>query len=194
MKHDNDSQWGPHDALGRMIAAVPYVETAPDLPARIVRSLRPKRLSWFGRCRRWVSAPITVSFKPLTAVMAAGLAIVSGGFYYHLAQHEMTAGPAAMHAVQRVPVLFRFKDRAAQSVSVIGTFNQWDPKGYEMAQDPGTGSWVLRIDLAPGKYDYVFLVDGKALAPDPLADISKADDFGHQSSVIFIKGKNGQTL
>lgn len=47
----------------------------------------------------------------------------------------------------------------ARDVLLAGTFNDWDPKGIVMErQDDGT--WRTELELAPGRYEYKFVVDG----------------------------------
>jgi len=47
----------------------------------------------------------------------------------------------------------------AQSVALIGDFNQWQPATHPMTRMPD-GGWVIRIDLPHGHHQYQFLVDG----------------------------------
>jgi 1,4-alpha-glucan branching enzyme len=49
---------------------------------------------------------------------------------------------------------------AAQSVSLAGTFNGWDPSSLPMRIEPG-GDWKLAVALPPGRYEFKFIVDGE---------------------------------
>jgi enterochelin esterase family protein len=74
----------------------------------------------------------------------------------------------------------------AEAVVIYGSFNNWiQTKNYCGREGDG---WVCRIDLAPGKYTYRFLVDGVEL-PDPTNPVTEADGNGHVDSVIVIKPK-----
>jgi 1,4-alpha-glucan branching enzyme len=48
----------------------------------------------------------------------------------------------------------------AQSVFLIGDFNEWQPTAHPMNRMPD-GCWVLRLELPHGHHQYLFLVDGK---------------------------------
>lgn len=48
----------------------------------------------------------------------------------------------------------------AEQVFLAGTFNAWNPSATPMLQDP-SGAWTLLLDLAPGTYEYKFVVDGE---------------------------------
>lgn len=64
-------------------------------------------------------------------------------------------------------VLFEYFDPSAQVVAVVGDFNQWKPEGKPMKRDTG-GLWTLKVSLAPGTYQYKFLVNGERWEEDPL--------------------------
>ena len=74
----------------------------------------------------------------------------------------------------------------AEAVAIYGSFNDWiQTKNYCAKEGDG---WVCRIDLAPGKYTYKFLVDGIGLN-DPTNSATEDDGNGHIDSVIVIKPK-----
>jgi enterochelin esterase family protein len=74
----------------------------------------------------------------------------------------------------------------AEAVAIYGSFNNWiQTKNYCAREGDG---WVCRIDLAPGKYTYKFLVDGVGLN-DPTNSVTEDDGSGRMDSVIVIKPK-----
>jgi enterochelin esterase family protein len=74
----------------------------------------------------------------------------------------------------------------AEAVAIYGSFNGWIQTKNYCAKD--ADGWVCRIDLAPGKYTYRFLVDGAGLL-DPTNSATEDDGQGHTDSVIVIKPK-----
>jgi len=74
----------------------------------------------------------------------------------------------------------------AEAVAIYGSFNDWiQTKNYCARENDG---WVCRIDLAPGKYSYRFLVDGVGMI-DPTNSATEDDGQGHVDSVIVVKPK-----
>jgi 1,4-alpha-glucan branching enzyme len=61
-------------------------------------------------------------------------------------------------ALQRVS--FHCEAAKAEKVFVAGTFNAWDPSAASMERE-STGQWVVTLALAPGTYEYKFVVDGQ---------------------------------
>lgn len=48
---------------------------------------------------------------------------------------------------------------AAKAIFVAGTFNDWSPTATPLIRGP-KGVWSADVDLAPGRYEFKFLVDG----------------------------------
>lgn len=72
----------------------------------------------------------------------------------------------------------------AQSVSLVGDFNQWNPNAHPMKRMPD-GAWQLIAELRHGHHRYAFLVDG-ALHIDPRALGITRDDQGRRVSLVSV--------
>jgi 1,4-alpha-glucan branching enzyme len=97
--------------------------------------------------------------------------------------HSTSRNPYSAHRNLRV-VNFVCNAPQAQSVSVVGDFNKWNPKANVMKQMPD-GAWLLRMDLRHGHHRYAFLVDGN-LTLDPTAQGITRDDQGQRVSLIAV--------
>ena len=100
----------------------------------------------------------------------------------------MAAAPAEV----AVP-LVRFVIAApeAGTVSLVGTFNDWDATATPLSPSGEAGVWTVEIPLAPGRHEYAFVVDGADWRPDPAAPASTLDDeFGIPNSVITGAGRS----
>ncbi|MFA5859339.1 MAG: hypothetical protein WC955_09745 [Elusimicrobiota bacterium] len=73
-------------------------------------------------------------------------------------------------------VKFVYTDLKASSVSLVGSFNSWDPMRKQLKKGKN-GVWVGYQILTEGKYSYQFIVDGKK-DPEPPVDleVSKLED------------------
>lgn len=85
---------------------------------------------------------------------------------------------------QLVPVRFEFTHSTSKTVSVAGTFNDWHPTTKTMHRR-GMGHWLKETTLAPGTYEYCFVVDGQWM-PDPEAKDSVPNPFGGINSVLTV--------
>jgi len=70
----------------------------------------------------------------------------------------------------------------AQSVSLVGDFNGWNPAAHRMNRMPD-GAWLLTVELKHGHHRYAFLVDGN-LSLDPLAQGITRNDQGERVSLL----------
>ena len=69
-------------------------------------------------------------------------------------QNEVKAGGGQSGSV----ITVRAPD--AKQVFVAGTFNDWNPKSHVMNAAKG-GEWTRTLDLAPGRHEYKFVIDGQ---------------------------------
>ncbi len=73
----------------------------------------------------------------------------------------------------------------AASVAVAGSFNGWDPQKNMLSGPDKQGNWSIALPLAPGRYEYLFVINGKDWLPDPA--VPPVDDgFGGKNSVVYI--------
>lgn len=72
----------------------------------------------------------------------------------------------------------------AQSVELVGDFNNWDPTVHKMQKRPD-GAWFITVELKHGHHRYAFRVDGK-LQLDPKAQGIARNDQGERVSLIAV--------
>jgi Glycogen recognition site of AMP-activated protein kinase len=73
----------------------------------------------------------------------------------------------------------------AKNVCVAGTFNEWKPERTPLVAR-GNGRWVGDLAVKPGRYEYLFVVDGN-WEQDPNAQESVQNPFGGRNSVLVAK-------
>jgi 1,4-alpha-glucan branching enzyme len=64
----------------------------------------------------------------------------------------------------------------AQEVKLAGDFTQWQQNPIPMERD-SDGTWEATVDLPPGEYNYLFLVDGN-WCDDPDSGEHRPNPFG----------------
>ncbi|MBO5642452.1 MAG: glycogen-binding domain-containing protein [Kiritimatiellae bacterium] len=83
-------------------------------------------------------------------------------------------------------VTFTLHAEKGKNVFIAGQFNDWDPSAKKMAYKAKEGYYSASLKLAPGKYEYKFVVDGVWCADPQNAD-SVQNDQGTFNSVITVK-------
>lgn len=87
-------------------------------------------------------------------------------------------------------VLFEYFDPSAKVVALVGEFNQWNPTARPMKRDAG-GLWKVKIRLAPGTYQYKFVVNGDRWEEDPLTQHRMMNEHGTSNSLRKV-GENSE--
>ena len=85
---------------------------------------------------------------------------------------------------QKKRVSFKLEASEAKEAILVGDFNSWDLKKHSMKRD-GKGRWTKVVTLAPGKYEYKFLVDGQ-WHNDPNNDQMVANSFGTLNNILTV--------
>lgn len=198
--HSKDP-WDPlvdkEDQLLRNIASaigeLPDLKPPEELLSSVMEAILIRRLPWWIRYYRWVTSIRHLAVTPRRFALAAPIlmmVLASGLFFFKdggiLRLWEVNA--------PNIPVVFILNLPEATSVSVIGTFNSWEAKGYEMQWDQETNTWYLSASLPLGRHEYAFLVDGLKIIPDPKAILYQEDGFGNRNAVLILGNGNGQNI
>jgi hypothetical protein len=173
-------------ALKRLIYRMPEREAPAGLTASILSSLEPKTVPGWLRIYRWALRPRTVTFQPLKMVPAATVLVLGLVVVLQFGPWRKDRGSMDPRQASLISVTFTLSYPAAESVSLIGSFNQWNPAGHKMQQLSDLNTWTLEIRLPEGRHEYAFLVDGKMVVPDQSSPFYRSDGFGNRNSVLFV--------
>ncbi len=87
------------------------------------------------------------------------------------------------------PTVFSCRADEARAVSLVGTFNDWNPDATPMSRN-AAGEWTVTLELAPGRYEYKFVVDGQWCCEPGCDDAS----FGSTDSVENPFGSRNRSI
>ncbi|MBI1729691.1 hypothetical protein HY229_01320 [Candidatus Acetothermia bacterium] len=138
------------------------------------RTQRKGIFSWL----RLPALPTLPSMRPAWA-LAAAIAIFLIGFLSGVVVQN--TGTLAFNTSGQ-GVLFVMAYPEAKEVQLAGDFTKWDP--VSLTRD-SRGMWSTKLDLAPGRHEYVFIVDGMRMVVDPRAQ-EYVKSYDHLNSVIFV--------
>jgi len=82
-------------------------------------------------------------------------------------------------------VAFTFNNDKGLSVYIAGTFNNWNVSAKKMTEKKN-GLYTATLKLAPGRYEYKFVVNG-TWCQDPANADFVANDQGTFNSVLVVK-------
>jgi 1,4-alpha-glucan branching enzyme len=81
-------------------------------------------------------------------------------------------------------ITFKLEAVEAQQATLVGDFNSWDEKKHVMKKDK-KGRWTKIVTLAPGRYEYKFLIDGQ-WHNDPSNDQMVPNTFGTHNNILQV--------
>ena len=188
-------QWLNLELVLTEATRLPRVTPSAAFFSELKAKLAPPPISWWARIRAAITVPRTLEWNLAGALATACVAIVAIGGVFTLVPERIrevpvTAGPAQTAAVvtnQEPTVFVRLVllQPGAHSVSVAGDFNGWNPAHTRLEKSDG-GIWTATIPLKPGRYEYMFVIDGKQWIADPLATEETTDGFGAQNAVLDV--------
>ncbi len=167
------------------------VETPSGLSTRVMNRIRAEESTRRARPRvhgRGPAAPRAIpawaqSWSPAlghATAAAAMLVLVLGAV---LLLRLSSIGPAE----NTVTVHLRLEAPSAQTVSVVGDWNQWDPEANVMRDTDEDGIWEIRLELEEDQvYQYQFIINDDRWVPDPQAPVQVDDGFGGTNSVLDV--------
>jgi len=93
------------------------------------------------------------------------------------------------HRGQR-QVRFSIQAPDATVVYLVGDFNQWQISHMCACRREMDGTWITELALAPGRYEYLFLIDG-IWTLDPHAE-QIPNPYGSHNSVVVVPADPGK--
>lgn len=190
-------------AIAQIMAKVAERERAP----------RTKLALWWERAREWwqldvppmarasglVTAALVIGFvargalpgaatNTATPTVAAAPTVTSEPTSATPSAARIATVDATDDAIRRVPMQFVLDAREvpqANSVALVGDFNDWDINAAPLTHDGS--AWSVTLPVLPGRHVYAFVVNGERWIADPRAAKAPDADFGRPGSVIIVQ-------
>ncbi|HXF94285.1 MAG TPA: isoamylase early set domain-containing protein [Nitrospiraceae bacterium] len=166
---------------------LPRLAPSSRFVAQVRACLRETNATRWSRIKNWFLTPRVLHWSPAGALAIAviALAVMSGVSRIAI---DRSAPPAAPPAATEPTVLVRLVllKPQARSVAVAGDFNGWNPERTPLSRVDG-GVWAATIPLKPGRYHYMYVVDGTQWVTDPFAHEESLDGFGSSNAVLDVE-------
>ncbi len=179
-----------HLKLKQVVSALNSISPQPapaDFTQNIMAKISQKEIqiqsSFLDQLRKRASIP-RFSFRLLGAVAATALLV----FFAFTFIFNTPNTPSICSA--EVQFSIRIGDSKAHTVTIAGDFNGWDPQANALEDPDGDGVWTTTLKLPPGRYEYMFVLDGEKWLPDPNALRYVKDGFGNRNAILEINNCN----
>jgi len=176
-------------ATVKLIKFLPEVSTpsnfTENLMAKISREEIQIQSSWLDYFKKHVTiSQLSFRFAGAAAVTAI---FVFLAFTFLFNFSGLPGKPSQKEAVaQQVEVTFTISGINANQIAVAGDFNSWNTGANQLEDPDGDGIWTGKMQLEPGRYEYMLVVDDGKWVTDPNAKVYADDGFGSKNAVLFI--------
>ena len=179
-----------YQSLKEIIASLNSLSGQP-VPADFTQSIMAKisqkeiqiQSSWMDQLKRRVSIP-RPSFRLIGAAAAVAVFIF---FAFTFIFNTPDTSPICSAEVR---FSLKINDGKAHTVAIAGDFNGWNPQANILEDSDGDGIWTGTLKLEPGRYEYMFVLDGEKWFPDPNALRYVKDGFGNRNAILEINSCN----
>ena len=159
----------------------------PDAFAASVMARLPRPTLWqrvLGAV--WTSRPLQWNVAGVMAAACAVLLVAAILVRPLMTTPRSALAPFVGAESSITPVRLVIMQPGARTVQVAGDFNGWNPAQTSLEQI-SDGAWAVTISLKPGRYAYMFLVDGRRWIADPFAAEQHDDGFGARNAVVEVR-------
>jgi len=172
--------------LKEMVASLnflPQVSAPQNLTQNIMAKISQEDVqiqsSWIDQFKRRISFP-RLSFRLVGAAAAAALVMFFAFTFI------FNTPDTSLICSAEVQFSLRISDNKTHTVAIAGDFNGWDPQADTLKDPEGDGIWTGTLKLEPGRYEYMFVMDGEKWFPDPNALRYVKDGFGNKNAILEI--------
>jgi hypothetical protein len=138
---------------------------------------------WMDLLKKRISIP-RFSFRLVGAAVASALVVFFAFTFI------FNTPDTSLICSAEVQFSLKINDNKAHTVAIAGDFNGWNPQANVLEDSEGDGIWTGTLKLEPGKYEYMFVIDGEKWFPDPNALRYVKDGFGNRNAILEINNCN----
>jgi hypothetical protein len=178
-------------AVKRVLARIRHYDGLPNARRRALRRYFSRQSGW------WAAAAVVVLGAGVTLFARAALesnAYESATLVPAVNDGSPTpvvraadAGEDSLSAERLVARRFTIRSLEARQVSLVGDFNQWNPRQHRLHRDGKTATWYITVELPAGLHKYAFIVNDSVWTTDPSALRTVDRDFGVTSSLVLVQ-------
>jgi hypothetical protein len=206
--------------LKQVVSTLTSISTQPapaDFTQNIMTKITQEEVeiqsSWMDRLKKQISIPslsfsrnlsfpiFPLSFSPLSlsfprkresifSFRLAGAAVVAALIVFFAFTFIFNTPDTYPICSAEVKFSLKINDNKAHTVAVAGDFNGWNPQANLLEDPEGDGIWTGTLKLEPGRYEYMFVLDGEKWFPDPNALRYVKDGFGNRNAILEINNCN----
>ena len=174
-----------HQRVAELLSGLTRYAPSPTFTEEVLSRLAEPRSSFWARSWTLLWAPRTLRWNLASAVALTVVLLAITPVVWRTFVDGTAVAPPPQHVV----TLFRFSVEApgAQRVAVAGDFNGWRTDEIFLSDTTGRGHFAVSLPLRPGRYAYMFVVDGATWVTDPHAAAYRDDGYGNRNALVTVE-------
>lgn len=180
-------------AVVRLIKSLPEVSTSPNFTENLMSKISQieeeerERIipAWQMSLKNLWSTP-RYRYSLVSILGLAVFCIFTFVFLFH-----PSLLPGQRETLAQVEVTFTISGIKANQIAVAGDFNGWNTSANQLEDPDGDGIWTGKMQLKPGRYEYMLVIDDSKWITDPNAKVYTDDGFGSRNAVLYINDNSG---
>lgn len=177
-------------AVRRVLARIRHYDGLPNARRRALRRYFSRQSGW------WAAAVVVLGAGVMLFARAAlqSSSYESATLIPAVADGSPTpvvraadAGEDSLSAERLVARRFTIRSLEARQISLVGDFNQWNPRQHRLHREGQTATWYITVQLPAGLHKYAFIVNDSVWTTDPSALRTVDRDFGVTSSLVLVQ-------
>ena len=163
--------------------------TSEDFTERIIEEVRGKKTRVLEIIKDFFLMPRFLRWRvatlPLVFIFIAIVSVVSIESYKFLKSMDLSKSSQMVPILKEAHIKFVYHNPGAKNIYLVGDFNKWRVGEIKLLPK-GEGFWSISIPLQPGRYQYMFVVNGSRWVLDPLSQGVIDDGFGNKNGVVLV--------
>jgi len=164
-----------------------------NLMAKISQKEIQIQSSWRDFLRKRIaipSLPFPRKWESMFSFRLVGAAAIAALIVFFAFTFIFNIPDSSLICSAEVQFSLKINDNKAHIVAIAGDFNGWNPQANILEDLEGDGIWTGTLKLEPGRYEYMFVLDGEKWFPDPNALRYVKDGFGNRNAILEINNCN----
>lgn len=181
---ENRRVFEAHRRTAGLLAEMSRPPLSPTFTEEVLACLPERRAPWWETLWDVLWAPRALRWN-LASAVALSLVLAAAPLVWKTwpsRAPEVLGQRSAVTAIR-----FSLDAAGARQVALAGDFNGWQPDGIFLTDTTGRGHFSVTLPLKPGRYAYMFVVDGASWVTDPRAEAYRDDGFGNQNALVTIE-------
>lgn len=160
-------------------------EAPTDFTEKIMAKITQKKVeigtSFWNELKKRISIPLpSIRVIGVTATLAVIFLVFAFNFIFK---------PGEITPLCSAEVQFSLRvadNQQIHTIAIAGDFNNWNPQANILQDPDGDGIWTATLKVPPGRYEYMFVLNGEKWLPDPNALRYVKDGFGNRNAILEV--------